>query len=92
MCAIELVFLLFPCCLWYIVIFLHFGYFVGPLLYHFSDMPNESSIELSYSEVKDVIRKYNFEIVVNIQLFIVASVKLINLTYAHYLPFLKIKD
>ena len=36
----------------------------GPLLYHFADMHNESSIELSYEDLRHVIIKYNFEIVV----------------------------
>ena len=36
----------------------------GPLLYHFADMPNETSIELSYEELKKVILKFNFEILV----------------------------
>ncbi|XP_053990722.1 carnosine N-methyltransferase-like [Hylaeus volcanicus] len=31
---------------------------VGPLLYHFSDMPNEISIEVSYEEIRSVIKKY----------------------------------
>ena len=37
----------------------------GPLLYHFADMPNESSIEMSYEELKCVIKKLNFEIIVS---------------------------
>ncbi|XP_011500547.1 PREDICTED: UPF0586 protein C9orf41 isoform X2 [Ceratosolen solmsi marchali] len=35
---------------------------LGPLLYHFSDMPMEESIEPSYSEVRDVIRGLGFQI------------------------------
>lgn len=34
---------------------------LGPLLYHFSDMPNESSIELSYDDVRQVILQYGFQ-------------------------------
>ena len=33
---------------------------VGPLLYHYSDMPNEMSIELSYDEVRRVIEQTGF--------------------------------
>ena len=40
--------------------------FTGPLLYHFTDMPNESSIELSYDDFREVVLKFNFEIVVSI--------------------------
>ncbi|XP_064645722.1 carnosine N-methyltransferase-like [Lineus longissimus] len=40
------------------------GYWInlGPLLYHFADMPNESSIELSYEDVKSVVQKTGFVI------------------------------
>ena len=37
----------------------------GPLLYHFTDMANQSSIELSYEEVRKIIVKFNFDIVVS---------------------------
>lgn len=39
------------------------GYWVnlGPLLYHFSDMPDEESIELSYEEVRKVIEQVGFQ-------------------------------
>jgi len=33
---------------------------MGPLLYHYSDMPNESSIELSYEQLKSVIQNIGF--------------------------------
>lgn len=33
----------------------------GPLLYHYSDMPNECSIELSWEELKNIIKKIGFE-------------------------------
>jgi len=36
---------------------------LGPLLYHYADMGNYSSIELSWEEVKHVILKMGFEIV-----------------------------
>jgi carnosine N-methyltransferase len=36
---------------------------LGPLLYHFSDIANESSIELSYEEVRNIIKQFNFEII-----------------------------
>ncbi len=32
----------------------------GPLLYHYENMANELSIELSYEEIKAVILKYGF--------------------------------
>ena len=33
---------------------------MGPLLYHFADMPNESSIELPYEELRRVILQFGF--------------------------------
>ena len=33
----------------------------GPLLYHFSDVPRESSIELSYDIIKKIVEKTGFE-------------------------------
>ena len=36
----------------------------GPLLYHYAEMENECSIELSWEEVKNVIINMGFEIVV----------------------------
>ena len=39
---------------------------LGPLLYHFADMPNEPSIELGYAELKNVILSLNFEIIVRV--------------------------
>jgi len=39
---------------------------IGPLLYHFADMPKEASIELSYDELRKVILQLNFEIVVSL--------------------------
>lgn len=40
------------------------GYWInlGPLLYHYSDIPNEVSIELSYEEVKRVVKQVGFKI------------------------------
>ena len=35
---------------------------IGPLLYHFSDTPEEMSIDLSYDELRNVITKYGFTI------------------------------
>jgi hypothetical protein len=35
---------------------------LGPLLYHFSDLPNENSIEPSYQVVREVILGIGFEI------------------------------
>ena len=42
------------------------GYWInfGPLLYHFSDMVNERSIELSYEQIKRVIQNIGFNYVV----------------------------
>ena len=34
----------------------------GPLLYHYSDMDKEVSIELSWDELKHIIRNFGFEI------------------------------
>ena len=33
---------------------------LGPLLYHYADMPNEVSIELSWEELKIIINKIGF--------------------------------
>ena len=38
---------------------------LGPLLFHFADMPNESSIEVGYDELRKVILSLNFEILVS---------------------------
>nr|XP_011420705.1 carnosine N-methyltransferase [Crassostrea gigas] len=40
------------------------GYWVnlGPLLYHYADIENETSIELSFEEVKKVVKKVGFRI------------------------------
>ncbi|XP_023344235.1 carnosine N-methyltransferase [Eurytemora carolleeae] len=40
------------------------GYWInlGPLLYHFSDMPGETSIEPSYDCVRGIIKDFGFEI------------------------------
>ncbi|KAI4877090.1 hypothetical protein NFI96_031417 [Prochilodus magdalenae] len=35
---------------------------LGPLLYHFENMANELSIELSYEDIKGVILKYGFQL------------------------------
>ncbi|KAM8793109.1 carnosine N-methyltransferase isoform 2-T2 [Eudromia elegans] len=35
---------------------------VGPLLYHFENLANELSIELSYEDIKNVILQYGFQI------------------------------
>ena len=35
---------------------------VGPLLYHFHDIQNEVSIELSWEELRKIIKKFGFEI------------------------------
>ena len=37
---------------------------LGPLLYHFADMPHEMSIELSWEDVRQIIVKTGFEILV----------------------------
>jgi carnosine N-methyltransferase len=35
---------------------------IGPLLYHYADMPGETSIELTYAELKQVMVHYGFQI------------------------------
>lgn len=42
-----------------------FVFFTGPLLYHFENMANELSIELSYEEIKDAMLKCGFRLEVN---------------------------
>jgi carnosine N-methyltransferase len=44
------------------------GYWInfGPLLYHFSDMSNEHSVELSYEMIHRLILDYGFELVVSL--------------------------
>ncbi|XP_076356687.1 carnosine N-methyltransferase-like isoform X1 [Tachypleus tridentatus] len=39
------------------------GYWInlGPLLYHYADLPNEDSIEPSYQEIRSIIQAYGFE-------------------------------
>lgn len=37
----------------------------GPLLYHYENMANELSIELSYEDIKAVLLKYGFVLEVN---------------------------
>ncbi|CAK9303604.1 unnamed protein product [Gordionus sp. m RMFG-2023] len=41
------------------------GYWInfGPLLYHYADMPNETSIELSYEQIKIAIIKMGFKLI-----------------------------
>jgi len=46
---------------------------IGPLLYHFHDIQNEVSIELSWEEVKKIILKFGFEI---------KNEKMIDITYS----------
>jgi len=36
----------------------------GPLLYHYSEMQTECSIELSWEELKLIIPKFGFKIIV----------------------------
>jgi len=41
---------------------------VGPLLYHFSDMPSEFSIELSWEDIRRIaVEEIGFEIVVRMR-------------------------
>jgi carnosine N-methyltransferase len=35
---------------------------IGPLLYHYSEQPNEVQIELSWEEIEKMIPKFGFEI------------------------------
>lgn len=39
--------------------------FSGPLLYHFENMANELSVELSYEDIRTVMVKFGFCIEVN---------------------------
>lgn len=34
---------------------------LGPLLYHYADLPNEDSIEPSYEDVRDIIKAFGFD-------------------------------
>lgn len=34
----------------------------GPLLYHFEDIPNEKSFELSYTDLRSIILSFGFQI------------------------------
>ena len=48
----------------------HFSSYLilGPLLYHFSDMPSEFSIELSWEDIRRVaVEEIGFEIVVRLE-------------------------
>ena len=68
---------------------------LGPLLYHFSDMPMEESIEPSYSEVRDVIRGLGFQIEVRIFICLIYRYIILNYSYAQknmYLFFLIIRE
>lgn len=40
------------------------GYWInmGPLLYHFSDIPNEESIEPSYEEIRTIMKSFGFHL------------------------------
>jgi carnosine N-methyltransferase len=42
------------------------GYWInfGPLLYHFSDVPKEKSLELSYEQLREVIKSVGFNYLV----------------------------
>lgn len=42
----------------------------GPLLYHYEEMPNEFSIELSYDEFRTVVLKMGFELKVCTLIFL----------------------
>lgn len=47
------------------------GYWInlGPLLYHHADVPNENSIEPSYEEIREIIVKYGFKMMVRNSLY-----------------------
>ena len=43
---------------------------IGPLLYHFADMPNEKSVELSYETIKRaMLTHYGFQLIVSLASF-----------------------
>lgn len=56
---------------------------LGPLLYHFSDMPMEESIEPSYSEVRDVIRGLGFQIQVRVSTLLHTDIRVHACVYTH---------
>lgn len=35
---------------------------IGPLLWHYSDLPNEVQVELSLEEVMDLLPKFGFKL------------------------------
>ena len=43
---------------------------IGPLLYHWSDMPGEQSVELSLEQVMNVITSYGMKVEVSIMHFL----------------------
>ena len=46
------------------------GYWLnfGPLLYHYSNQPNQNSLDLSYEQIKRIIRKCGFTYIVILKL------------------------
>lgn len=48
----------------------------GPLLYHFENMANELSIELSYEEIKDAILKCGFQLEVRQKCYPVSCIEI----------------
>jgi hypothetical protein len=60
---------------------------LGPLLYHFSDLPNEESIEPSYDAIRDVILGFGFQLEVTVFAFDVCIIFL-KCSQAH-VPFRK---
>lgn len=59
---------IFSMCCWFLKHFhvfhshFHSIFTLGPLLYHFENLGNELSIELSYEDIKNVILQYGFHI------------------------------
>lgn len=59
---------------------------LGPLLYHFENLANELSIELSYEDIKNVILQYGFHIEVRIHCSFLVTFKEVGYSQnLHYL-------
>ena len=53
------------------------GWVPGPLLYHYCDVPGESSVEISYNDLRCIIKKFGFTIEVSISWTFACSGQLI---------------
>ena len=48
------------------IILSNFSFHLGPLIYHFEDIPNEMSFELSYADLRSVVLSFGFRIEVEL--------------------------